>query len=102
MSVCFCKTHTKIKILHVTVSMSIANHGTKNLLKTARELNNPNFSRGRGWGEGKCKKLSPQGGREDGEKSACSAQQGLGLLSRDLPCARRGSPAALHGHRLDK
>ena len=41
-------------------------------------------------------------GREGGEKSARSAPAGPGARTRDLPRARRGSPAARHGGCLDK
>ena len=50
------------------------------------------------------KKLSPEGGRKGGgrKKSARSAPAGPGARTRDLPRARRGSPAARHGGCLDK
>ena len=47
------------------------------------------------------KKLSPEGGRKE-KKSARSAPAGPGARTRDLPRARRGSPAARHGGCLDK
>ena len=47
------------------------------------------------------KRLSPEGGRK-GEKSAHSAPAGPGARTRDLPRARRGSPAARQGGCLDK
>ena len=47
------------------------------------------------------KKLSPEGGRVE-KKSVCSASTGPGARTRDLPRARRGSPAARQGGCLDK
>ena len=41
--------------------------------------------------------LPKEEGREGGEKSARSAPAGPGARTRDLPRARRGSPAARHG-----
>ena len=57
----------------------------------------------RGWW-GRCEKnyLRKEEGREGGEKSARSAPAGPGARTRDLPRARRGSPAARHGGCLDK
>ena len=43
-----------------------------------------------------------EGGREGGEKSMCSTLTGARARTRDLPRARRGSPAAHHGICLDK
>ena len=49
------------------------------------------------------KKLSPEGGSKGGgEKSARSAPAEAGARTRDLPRARRGSPAARQGGCLDK
>ena len=49
------------------------------------------------------KKLSQEGGRKGGgEKSVHSAPAGPGARTRDLPRARRGSPAARQGGCLDK
>ena len=52
----------------------------------------------RGWW-GRCEKnyLRKEEGREGGEKSARSAPAGPGARTRDLPRARRGSPAARQG-----
>ena len=47
------------------------------------------------------KKLSPEGGRVE-KKIARSAPAGPGAWTRDLPRARRGSPAARQGGCLDK
>ena len=57
----------------------------------------------RGWW-GRCEKnyLRKEEGREGGEKSARSAPAGPGAQTRDLPRARRGSPAARQGGCLDK
>ena len=57
----------------------------------------------RGWW-GRCEKnyLPKEEGREGGEKSAHSAPAMPGAQTRDLPCARRGSPAARQGGCLDK
>ena len=57
----------------------------------------------RGWW-GRCKKnyLPKEEGREGGEKSTHSAPAGPGARTRDLPCARQGSPAARQGGCLDK
>ena len=57
----------------------------------------------RGWW-GRCEKnyLRKEEGREGGEKSARSAAAGPGARTRDLPRARRGSPAARQGGCLDK
>ena len=46
--------------------------------------------------------LPKEEGREGGEKSAHSAPAGPGPRTRDLPRARRGSPAARQGGCLDK
>ena len=61
--------------------------------------NNPNTFAGL---VGKVQKnyLPKEEGREDGEKSARSAP--AMPWTRDLPHARRGSPAARHGGCLDK
>ena len=58
--------------------------------------NNPNtFARS----VGKVRKnyLRKEESREGGEKSARSAPAGPGVRTRDLPRARRGSPAARQG-----
>ena len=53
---------------------------------------------------GRCEKnyLPKEEGKEGGEKSARSAPAGPGARTRDLPRARRGSPAARHRGCLDK
>ena len=66
---------------------------------------NPNLTTGFTGLVGKVrKKLSPEGGRKGGwrKKSARSAPAGPGARTRNLPRARRGSPAARHGGCLDK
>ena len=45
--------------------------------------------------------LPKEEGREGGEEKAC-APVGARVRSRDLPRARRETPAACHGHCLDK
>ena len=62
---------------------------------------NPNLPAGL---VGKVRKiyLPKEEGREGGEKSVCSAPAGPRARTRDLPHARRGSPAARHGGCLDK
>ena len=57
----------------------------------------------RGWW-GRCKKtyLRKKEGREGGEKSTRSVPAGPGARTRDLPRARRGSPAARQGGCLGK
>ena len=47
------------------------------------------------------KKLSPEGGRKGGWRKKARAP-GPGARTRDLPRARRGSPAARHGSCWDK
>ena len=70
---------------------------------TAKENINPNTFAGLVGKVGK--KLSPEGGRKGGcgEKKARAAHPlGAGAQTRDLQCARRGSPAARQGGCLDK
>ena len=43
-----------------------------------------------------------EGKRESGEKSMRSVPVGAGAWTQDLLCAKRESPAACHGHCLDK
>ena len=72
------------------------------LIRLLRKRSNITLKLLRSWW-GRCKKNSRR--RKEGrveEKSVCSAPAGPGARTRDLPHARRGSPAARQGDCLDK